>query len=321
MVAQKNNLENTMPLIDEGWWLSVMMDENRFLIQPSPRSMTGKLGVCQEAQGSLLEKKPITNWDLVKDLYNRDQIVDLVVSGHNWGGLLVEGSGLCGFVPFSHLIDLAGKTEKIDRDHILESYTGRLLHLKVIEWLPEEERVVFSERAAQSETGKRAEIFNALKPGQNVKGVVTNVTDFGVFVDLGGVEGLIHISELSWGRVSHPNQIVKIGSSIEVQVLDLTPERCRVALSLKRLFPNPWANALAEFPEGSIKSAIITSVLSFGAFARLDAGVEGLIHASEIPQAEDLPLKEILSEGQNVCVRVLHLDRAHQRLGLSLRIR
>ncbi len=321
MVAQKNNPENTMPLLDEGWWLSVMMDEGRFLIQTSPRSTTGKLGDCQEATGTLSVKKPKPNWDLVKDLYNRDQIVDLVVNGHNRGGLLVEGNGVCGFVPFSHLIDQAGKVDQIERDHILESYTGRLLHLKVIECMPEEERVVFSERAAQSETGKRAEIFNALNPGQNVKGVVTNVTDFGVFVDLGGVEGLIHISELSWGRVSHPSQIVKIGSIIEVQVLDLTPQRCRVALSLKRLLPNPWANASAEFPEGSIKSAIITSVLSFGAFARLEAGVEGLIHASEIPQAEDLPLKEILSEGQNVSVRVLHLDKVHQRMGLSLRIR
>ena len=131
---------------------------------------------------------------------------------------------------------------------------------------------------------------------------------------------MIHISELSWGRVSHPNQIVKIGSTIDVQVLDLAPERCRVALSLKRLQPNPWTNASVEFPEGCVKPATITSVLSFGAFARLEAGVEGLIHASEIPQAEGTPLKEILSEGQVVQVRILHLDSAHQRLGLSMRI-
>ncbi len=150
--------------------------------------------------------------------------------------------------------------------------------------------------------------------------MVTNVTDFGVFVDLGGVEGLIHISELSWGRVSHPTQIVKIGSTIDVQVLDLAPERCRVALSLKRLLPNPWQNASAEFPEGCVRSATITSVLSYGAFARLDAGVEGLIHASEIPEAESKPIKEILSEGQAVQVRVLHLEPTHQRMGLSMRL-
>ena len=222
-------------------------------------------------------------------------------------------------MPFSLLIDLAGKVENLDRDHDLESYGGRSLHVKVIECVPEDERVVFSERAAQAETGKRAEIFNALKPGKNVRGIVTNITDFGVFIDLGGVEGLIHISELSWGRVSHPNQIVKIGSTLDVQVLELAPERCRVALSLKRLLPNPWANASVEFPEGCVRSATITSVLSFGAFARLDAGVEGLIHASEIPQAEGIPLKEFLSVGQKVQVRVLHLDSTHQRMGLSMR--
>ena len=320
MVAQKNNQENPMPVIDEGWWSSVLTEESHFSAHPLAHSAGGRLEVREEAKGILSEKKPIANWEHIKDLYMRDQIIDLAVTGHNRGGLLVEGEGLYGFVPFSHLIDLAGKVENIDRDHDLESYIGRSLHLKVIECVPEDERVVFSERAAQSEPGKRAEIFNALKPGQNVKGVVTNITDFGVFVDLGGVEGLIHISELSWGRVSHPNQIVKIGSTIDVQVLDLAPERCRVALSLKRLLPNPWTNASVEFPPGCVKSATITSVLSFGAFARLDAGVEGLIHASEIPQAEGTPLKEILSEGQNVQVRVLHLDSTHQRMGLSMRL-
>jgi small subunit ribosomal protein S1 len=105
-----------------------------------------------------------------------------------------------------------------------------------------------------------------------VTGTVTNITDFGVFVDLGGVEGLIHISELSWGRVAHPNQIVRMGQSVEVQVLDLAPERCRVALSLKRLQSNPWLSATTEFAEGSIVPATITSVVSYGAFARLTAG-------------------------------------------------
>ena len=315
MVAQKNNQENPIPVIDEGWWSSVLTEESHFSDHSQAHSAGSRFEV-----GIPPGKKPIANWEYIKDLYMRDQIIDLAVTGHNRGGLLVEGEGLYGFVPFSHLIDLAGKVENPDREHDLESYVGRSLHLKVIECVPEDERVVFSERAAQSEPGKRAEIFNALKAGQNVKGVVTNITDFGVFVDLGGVEGLIHISELSWGRVSHPNQIVKVGSVIDVQVLDLAPERCRVALSLKRLLPNPWGNASVEFPEGCVKSATITSVLSFGAFARLDVGVEGLIHASEIPQIEGASLKDILSEGQNVQVRILHLDSAHQRMGLSMRL-
>ena len=320
MVAQKNIQESPMPVIDEGWWSSVLTEESHFLAHPQLRSEGNRHEVHEETKNISSENKPVVNWELVKDLYARDQIIALAVTGHNRGGLLVEGEGLHGFVPFSHLIDLAGKVENLDRDHDLESYVGRSLHLKVIECVPEDERVVFSERAAQAETGKRAEIFNALKPGKNVRGIVTNITDFGVFIDLGGVEGLIHISELSWGRVSHPNQIVKIGSTVDVQVLELAPERCRVALSLKRLLPNPWANASVEFPEGCVKSATITSVLSFGAFARLDAGVEGLIHASEIPQPEGISLKEFLSVGQKVQVRVLHLDSMHQRMGLSMRL-
>ncbi len=328
MIDQKRRQENPMPVVDEGWWSSVLAEESRFSTRP-PAHLTGnRSGVHNEtklAEGKAVgpvsvDKKVIANWDQVKDLYMRDQIVDLTVTGYNRGGLLVEGDDIFGFVPFSHLVDLVGKVEIMDRDHDLEAYVGHSLRLKVIECVPEDGRVVFSERAAQSEPGKRSELFHALQPGQQVKGVITNITDFGVFVDLGGVEGLIHISELSWGRVAHPAQIVKIGSTINVQVLDLAPERCRVALSLKRLLANPWQNASAEFPEGCIKSATITSVLSYGAFARLDAGVEGLIHASEIPQAETKPIKDILSDGQTVQVRVLHLDSAHQRMGLSMRL-
>ena len=328
MVGQKSIQENPMPVIDEGWWSSVLAEEGRNSAHPQPHSAGNRSEVRNEAKpvqgkaeaGGPNEKRTIANWDQVKEMYLRDQIVDLSVTGHNRGGLLVEGNGLYGFVPFSHLVGLSDKADNLDRDHDLEAYIGRSLSLKVIECVPEDERVVFSERAAQSEPGKRAELFNALQPGQNVKGVVTNITDFGVFVDLGGVEGLIHISELSWGRVLHPTHIVKIGNTVDVQVLDLAPERCRVALSLKRLLPNPWQNAAVDFPKGCVKPATITSVLSFGAFARLDAGVEGLIHASEIPIEEGKSLKEILSEGQTVQVRVLHLDPAHQRMGLSMRL-
>jgi small subunit ribosomal protein S1 len=321
MTSQRKNQENPMPAIDEGWWSSVLAEESRSTTHPPTRSLGGgRLEENKNAMETTSEKKPATDWVQVKDLYLRDQIIDLSVTGHNRGGLLVEGDGLYGFVPFSHLVDLAGKVEALDREHDLESYIGRSLRLKVIECVPEDGRVVFSERAAQSESGKRAELFHALQPGQNVKGLVTNITDFGVFVDLGGVEGLIHISELSWGRVSHPTQIVKMGEAIDVQVLELAPERCRVALSLKRLLSNPWQNAASEFPEGCIKAAVITSVLSYGAFARLEAGVEGLIHASEIPLSDGKLLKETLSEGQAVQVRVLHLDATHQRMGLSMRL-
>lgn len=310
-----------MPEIDEGWWESVLAEENRYSGSPSLRGAAGKPEVRNEAGESAQEKTASIDWARARELYLRDEVVELMVTGHNRGGLLVEGAGLQGFVPISHVVKLAGKPDLSDRAAVLDSYVGRPLRLKVIECAPEDERVVFSERAAQSEPGKRTELFHHLKPGQAVQGLVTNITDFGVFVDLGGVEGLIHISELSWGRVAHPSQIVKLGDSVTVQVLDLVPERCRVALSRKRLLPNPWENASANFPQGSIQPAVITKVISYGAFARLRAGVEGLVHVSEIPQAANgKPLKEILSIGQEVQVRILHVDPAHQRMGLSMRL-
>jgi small subunit ribosomal protein S1 len=261
---------------------------------------------------------PETDWEMIKEIYATDRIVGMKVVSHNRGGLLVEADQLSGFIPFSHLIELAGKEHDVDRDECLEAYVGRSLQVKIIECVPEDGRVVFSERAALAEPGKRAELFHDLQAGSHVKGLVTNITDFGVFVDLGGVEGLIHISELSWGRVSHPNQIVRLGEEIDVQVLDISAERCRVALSLKRMKPNPWEHASTDFPAGSIHNAVITSVMSYGAFARIEAGVEGLIHASEMVLEPNQNPRELLFVGQELKARILHVDPSHQRMGLSL---
>jgi len=318
----KRKYENAIPVTDEGWWESVLAEEKRYsssasrsqhvLPKPSPA-----ISKKQEATQPAVTMN--ADWELMKNLYREDHILSVKVIGHNRGGLLVAGDdGLSGFIPFSHLVELAGKSDLADRDISLEGYEGKALNVKIIECAQEEGRVVFSERAALSEAGKRSELFQSLQAGARTTGTVTNITDFGVFVDLGGVEGLIHISELSWGRVSHPNQIVSLGQEIDVQVLDLSAERCRVALSLKRMVQNPWERASTEFPEGRILPAEITSVLSYGAFARLEAGVEGLIHATEMPIEAGQTPRDILAEGQQVQVRVLHVDPTHQRMGLSL---
>jgi small subunit ribosomal protein S1 len=310
--------KSSMPSVDEGWWESVLAEEAR---HPTHASMRTPARLEARSESRSEEGAKISpDWVQVKDLYQRDQIVDLKVTGCNRGGLLVEGEHLYGFVPFSHLVEMAGQVDLSEREKYLEVYVGRVLKLKVIECVPEDGRIVFSERAAQAEPGKRAELFHSLHSGECVEGTVTNITDFGVFVDLGGVEGLIHISELSWGRVIHPNQIVKMGQPLKVQVLELSPERCRVALSLKRLSPNPWTKIGTDLTVGHVVPATITSVLSYGAFARLSLGVEGLIHASEMPLAEGQAVKELLVEGQEVKVRVLHVDASRQRMGLSMQI-
>lgn len=298
------------PVCDEGWWASVLADEPNF---PS--------AVLQPARVAPSKNISNDNWDMAKRLYLQDQIVTLRVTGYNRGGLLVEGDGLYGFVPFSHLVGVSVQADPRQREKEMAAYQGRSLRLKVIECVPEDGRVVFSERAAQVEPGKRAELFRSLRVGQRLWGEVTNITDFGVFVDLGGVEGLIHISELSWGRVVHPSQIVSLSQRIQVQVLEVSPERCRVALSLKRLQENPWEDAERKFVVNGIVPAQITTIVSYGAFARLEGGLEGLIHVSEIPSAADKPIYDILKEGQIVQVRILHVDAANQRLGLSLKLK
>jgi len=313
MVAYRKG-EKPMPEIDESWWDSVLAEEERYATLPS------KQANVEASMETGEEEKQSSDWAEIRELYHHDRIVNLVVTGFNRGGVLVEGEGLYGFVPYSHLVDVATSPEKQNREEGLETYVGRTLQLKVIECAPEEGRVVFSERAALAEPGKRMDLFRNLKPGQNISGNVTNITDFGVFIDLGGVEGLIHISELSWGRVSHPSQIVELGQDIEAQVLEISPERCRVALSLKRLLPNPWERADTDFAVGQIVSATITSVVSYGAFARLDVGVEGLIHSSEMSLEDGQTVRDVVNEAQKVQVRILHVDAINQRMGLSLNL-
>ena len=320
----KKKYQNTMPEIDEGWWESVLAEERQY---PATRAPVGgakpKPVLHEKAEKFETVSNAVpeiqVNWDIARRLYADDSILELRVTGHNHGGLLVEAQELSGFVPFSHLVDLAGREIESDRDDCLKAYTGKIIKVKMIECVPEDGRVVFSERAALTPPGKRTELFHSLQIGDRVTGRVTNITDFGVFVDLGGVEGLIHLSELSWGRVSHPKQLVHVGDEIAVQVLEISVERSRVALSLKRLIPNPWERAEADFPAGRVLPAIITSVLSYGAFARLESGVEGLIHASEMLLQDNQSPRAFLSEGQQVQVRVLHVDPGHQRLGLSMK--
>lgn len=313
----RKRFRNEMPVVDDGWWESVLADEQKYS-SPHSKPVTPALVEPAPTDDVSEVRSESVDWDSVKQFYRNDRIIEMKVTGHNRGGLLVEGDGLAGFIPLSHLIDMAGREN--ERNNSLEEYLGRDLKVKVIECVPEDERIIFSERAALSEPGKRVELFHTLSPGMQVKGVVTNITDFGVFIDLGGVEGLIHISELSWGRVAHPGNLVQLGEEIDVQVLDISAERCRVALSRKRLLSNPWESALAEFPKGRVISATVTNVLSYGAFASLDAGVEGLIHATEMPLADGQSPRDILAVGQRLDLRVLHVDPAHQRLGFSMKL-
>jgi small subunit ribosomal protein S1 len=310
--------------LDESWWTAVLEDiEARYSPKSKPKGdplVTSERDSSKEPVGTITEgESDNINWNWAKQLYEQDRVICLEVADHNRGGLLVYGDEIQGFVPASHLIGLSQKTLKKNRDDLLSPYIGRSINLKVIECDQERGRIVFSERAAQTEDGSRLELLKTLNIGDHRSGRITTITDFGVFVDLGGVEGLIHISELSWGRVCHPADIVSIGDVIQVYILQIDQEKARVALSVKRLHPNPWDTVHSRYQIGQTAKAVITNIVSFGAFARLEDGLDGLIHISELGQSiSPKNIKNILSEGQEVNVCILHIDSTRQRLGLSL---
>lgn len=299
--------------LDESWWAAVLAEEEK----------TGETGgVTSPSETSRAPRQAKVNWVQARKIYDSDETVTLEVIDYNRGGLLVEGDDLQGFVPISHLVNIdcdPGNQAEEERGQLLSAYLTSVLKLKVIECDPERGRVVLSERAALFEPGRRMQLLENLQPAERISGTVTNVTDFGVFVDLGGLEGLIHVSELSWGRVRHPAEVVKVGEDVQVHVISIDQDRQRVALSLKRMHPNPWETAEDRYHSGQEVEAVITSVMPFGAFARLEEGLDGLIHVSEMSFGDELVKpREVVMEGQRVQVRVLHVDANKQRLGLSL---
>lgn len=303
-------VEGGPPPNDDSWWSSLLDDVERELVPQS--------SVPQDSR-PVRESTPGVDWGVVQHIYEQDETVELKVNGYNRGGLLVAGDTMHGFVPVSHLVEVSGEKTAQERDHLLADYVDQTLVLKVIECDPERGRVVFSERAALSEPGSRNQLLDGLKSGDHVVGTVTNITDFGVFVDLGGLEGLIHVSEISWGRVRHPSDSLKLGQEITVYVISVDDERSRVALSLKRMHDNPWETAESRFAPGQLVEATITSILPYGAFARVEDGLDGLIHISEMcAESEALKPEEVVYEGEHVRVRILQVDSGRQRMGLSL---
>ena len=310
--------------LDESWWAAVLAEEeNQADIHPHRSPSSPKVENKHSAPHPSTKSAPI-DWQRARQIYDRDEAISLHVVGHNRGGLLVEGGGLQGFVPLSHLIELTIHCDADDPNNqniapILAAYLGRSLQLKIIECDPERGRVVFSERAALAAPGRRNQLLDSLRQGDCVRGMVTNITDFGVFVDLGGVEGLIHVSELSWGRVRHPSDAAAVGDQVQAYVIQVDKERSRVALSLKRLRSNPWDSVSSRYHIGQETEAVVTSVVPFGAFARQEEGLDGLIHVSEMASSGDkVDPRNLLYEGQQVLVRILHVDPTKQRLGLSL---
>jgi small subunit ribosomal protein S1 len=259
------------------------------------------------------------DWQSALGAFERGDSFQLCISGANRGGLLVDWNGLQGFIPASHLVEMPHTQDPLARVSELAHRIGESVTVRMIEVDTEQKRLVFSERAARSQAGAPEAILSELSPGDVCQGMVTNLTTFGAFVDLGGIEGLIHISELSWDRVRHPGDVLQPGQAVEVHVLGVNPDEKRIALSLKRRRPDPWTDVASRYQVGDLITGSITNVVSFGAFVRVEEGLEGLIHISELAEGSFLHPRNVVHEGDHVRVRILRIDSDNHRMGLSLR--
>ena len=314
---------STPPSLDEGYWAALLHGGEFSETVSIEQLENGKAPAEAEVpESSVTEHSEATlqsDWEEINRIMQGDEVIELTVVGYNRGGLLVEWHSLRGFVPASQLLDFPSTVNDYVRRSALQTHVGQTLTLRVIELSEVQNRFILSERAARAQRGERADILNRLSTGDTVAGFITNLCDFGAFVDLGGLEGLIHISELSWGRVGHPADILQRGQEVKAYVLEVNQDAGRIALSLKRLHDDPWETVHLRYTIGEMVDGIITNVVDFGAFARIEEGLEGLIHVSELAEGHFLHPRNVVSEGQHIRARILSIDGHARRLGLSLR--
>ena len=251
-------------------------------------------------------------WNRVEEKFNKGENVEGEVIEVVKGGLILD-IGLRGFLPAS-LVDLR-------RVKDLNAYLGTRIEARVIEMDRNRNNVVLSRRVVLEEARKaeRSEILSKLKPGMRLKGTVSSIVDFGAFVDLVGIDGLIHISELSWNHVNHPSEVVKVGQEVEVQVLDVDLNRERISLGLKQTQEDPWRSLVKKYPVGAIVEGTVTKLVTFGAFVDLGDGIEGLVHISEMAkQHVDAP-SQVCKVGDKVQVKVMEIDLDRRRISLSMK--
>lgn len=263
------------------------------------------------------------DWQMVDDLAQNGETYQGKVVGHNKGGLLVQVGQLRGFMPISQLANSRNFDRERSTPDQLRVMVGKPITAKVIEVDRSRNRLILSERAAMKErrAEQRERLLTELEQGDIRQGRVVNLTDFGAFVDIGGLEGLVHISELSWKRVNDPRDVLQHGQEVEVYVLDVDQERQRVALSLKRLETDPWTIVDQLYEEGQLVEAAVTKLAQFGAFARIadDYELEGLIHISELSDDRVNHPREVVQPGQTVTLRIIRVDPEQRQIGLSLK--
>ena len=286
-----------------------------YVIQPEDRD--GNVMI------SLQRAQQEQDWRQADELLKSQDVFDGVVTGYNRGGLIVKVGKVRGFVPASQL---SGRWQAMqdndgDPEERWAKLVGQKMRLKVVELDRQRNRLILSERAAAKDfrQGQKDRLLSELKKGDVLTGIVTSLAAFGAFVDLGGADGLIHLSEIAWHRVEHPAEVLHVGQEVQVYILGVDEEKKRIALSLRRLTPEPWSVIDQTYTLGQIVIARITKLTNFGAFAKVDDSIEGLIHISELADYRIGHPKEVVQEGDEVHVRVIRIDPERRRIGLSLR--
>lgn len=262
------------------------------------------------------------DWLRAEELLTSKESFTSIIIGYNKGGLIVPLGGLRGFVPASQIslsrrAGLSGSTPEEKFNEMLNSP----IEACVIEVDRERHRLILSERAAATETRDtlKERVIGELEEGDVRVGRVTSLAEFGAFVNISGADGLVHLSEISWERIRHPNEVLKVGDEVKVKVISIDREKKRIGLSIRQLLEDPWAQQVAEYQVGQLVEGVITRLTKFGAFARLKEDVEGLIHISEISEKRIEHPKEVLHEGEKLPLRIIKIDAANHRIGLSIR--
>ena len=261
-------------------------------------------------------------WEVVEKMLGNDEVFDGVVDGFNKGGLIVPVHGLRGFVPASQIsmsrrMSASGDTP----EQRWAKMVSQPITVRVIEVDRSRRRLILSERATNTETRQslKERVIDELQEGEIRTGRVTSLADFGAFVNINGADGLVHLSELSWERVQHSSEVLEVGQEVTVKIISIDREKKRIGLSLRALTEDPWSKRIEKFQVGQLVEGEITRLTKFGAFARLEGDVEGLIHISEISETRIEHPKEKLKEGEKLTLRIIRIDSDQRRIGLSLR--
>ncbi|MAU08970.1 MAG: 30S ribosomal protein S1 [Anaerolineaceae bacterium] len=270
---------------------------------------------------SAAQAKQNEDWQRAEVLQESDEAWSGEVAAANKGGLIMPFGNLRGFIPASHVVDLPRGLNEDDRIRYLENLVGTEISVKVIEVNRKRRRLVFSQRNAERENrdARKESLLAELNEGDIRTGIVSGLCDFGAFVDLGGADGLIHISELAWHRVRHPQEIVNVGDKVEIYILHLDERGKRIGLSLKRLQPNPWSQVDDMYHIGQLVEGTVSRVEPFGAFISLEPGIEALLHVSQISDEDTEDPTRHVYEGQRILNRIISIESEKQRLGLSLK--